>query len=68
MRMNSPEVKTIFNGIESFWAFIKRRMRKFNGLKNLKFPVHLKEPEFRWNLRHDNIYNKLLVELQESPL
>lgn len=60
--------KNHINGIESFWSFTKRRMRKFNGLKKSKFPVHLKESEFRWNHRRDNIYNKLLKELRENPL
>jgi hypothetical protein len=33
------------NGIESFWSFAKRRMNKFNGMKNDKFIFHLKECE-----------------------
>ena len=30
------------NGIESFWSFTKRRLRKFNGVKK-NFELHLKE-------------------------
>jgi transposase-like protein len=36
------------NGIESFWSFSKRRMRKFNGLPQHTFDLHLKECEWRW--------------------
>lgn len=36
------------NGIESFWSFSKRRMRKFNGLYKHVFDLHLKECEWRW--------------------
>ena len=40
------------NGIESFWSFAKRRLAKFNGLTDDKFFLHLKECEFRFNLRY----------------
>jgi len=36
------------NGIESFWSFTKRRLRKFNGIPNHVFDLHLKECEWRW--------------------
>lgn len=36
------------NGIESFWSFTKRRLRKFNGLSKATFDLHLKECEWRW--------------------
>ena len=36
------------NGIESFWSFTKRRLRKFNGLSWGTFDLHLKECEWRW--------------------
>lgn len=29
------------NGIESFWSFVKRRLRKFNGLSKHTFDLHL---------------------------
>ncbi len=56
------------NGIESFWSYAKRRLRKFNGIANEKFYLHLKECEFRFNHRHENLYAKLLKELRENPL
>lgn len=56
------------NGIESFWSFAKRRMAKFNGLTDEKFYLHLKESEWRFNHRHDNICKLLLKEFRKNPL
>jgi len=36
------------NGIESFWSFTKRRLRRFNGIAPHMFYLHLKECEWRW--------------------
>lgn len=47
------------NGIEDFWSFAKRRLRKFNGIRAKDFYFHLKECEFRYNER-SNIYKKML--------
>jgi transposase len=48
------------NGIESFWSFAKRRLTKFNGIASHRFILHLKECEFRFNYRNQNIYDKML--------
>jgi transposase len=56
------------NGIESFWSFAKRRLQKFNGLRAEKFYLHLKECEFRFNHRNDDMYHVLLKLLRELPL
>src|SRR5262245_8682893 len=55
------------NGIESFWSFAKRRMLKFNGLRKEKFLMHLKECEYRFNHRRDNLYQTLLSLLRSHP-
>ena len=47
--------KSHVNGIESFWSFAKRRLSKFNGIPGNKFILHLKESEFRFNYRNQNI-------------
>ena len=39
------------NGIESFWSYTKRRLRKFNGVPKDKFLLYLKESEWRFNNR-----------------
>jgi len=48
--------KSHVNGIEAFWSFAKRRLRKFNGLRDETFLLHLKECEFRFNNRSRNLY------------
>lgn len=45
------------NGIESFWSYVKRKMRKHNGISKNKFYLYLKESEFRFNNRDQNLYN-----------
>ncbi len=47
------------NGIESFWSFTKRRLKKFNGVK-VNFELHLKECEFRWRKSNELQYNILI--------
>jgi transposase-like protein len=56
------------NGIESFWSFAKRRLQKFNGVPAETFYLHLKECEWRFNHRHDNLYQELLRLLRRHPL
>ncbi len=48
------------NGIESFWNYVKRKMRKHNGIPRHKFYLYLKEAEFRFNNRKQDIYKLLL--------
>jgi len=60
--------KKHINGIESFWSYAKRRLRKFNGIQKNKFIFHLKETEFRFNYRNQNLYDKILKILRENPL
>ena len=50
------------NGIESFWSYVKRKMRKHNGIPRTKFYLYLKEAEFRFNNRNKDIY-KLLTKI-----
>jgi len=57
--------KSHVNGIESFWSFAKRRLSKFNGIASQKFHLHLKECEFRWNFRNENIYAKMVEILKK---
>jgi transposase-like protein len=45
------------NGIESFWSYVKRQMRKHNGIPKNKFLLYLKESEFRFNNRNKNLFD-----------
>ena len=56
------------NGIESFWSYAKRRLAKFNGVAKHMFYLHLKETEFRFNHRRDNLYLEVLKLLRNNPL
>ena len=47
------------NGIESFWSYVKRKMRKHNGIAKHKFFLYLKESEFRFNNRDKNLFTLL---------
>lgn len=62
--------KNHVNGIESFWSYTKRRLNKFNGIQKTKFLLHLKESEYRWNIRtnNGNMYQELLKNFREKPL
>ena len=56
------------NGIESFWGYAKTRLSKFRGMNKKTFYLHLKECEFRFNYRNENLYVKLLKMIRNSPL
>ena len=56
------------NGIESFWSYAKRRLMKFHGIPDSTFYLHLKECEFRFNHRNENLYKILLKMFRENPL
>ncbi len=56
------------NGIESFWGYAKTRLSKHRGIHKNSFYLHLKESEFRFNYRHDNIYQILLEIFRNNPL
>ncbi len=48
------------NGIEGFWGYAKVRLVKFRGLSKNTFYLHLKECEFRFNYRNQDLYKVLL--------
>lgn len=56
------------NGIESFWSYAKRRLQKFNGVSPKTFYLHLKECEYRFNHRSENLQLLLLKLLERFPL
>jgi len=56
------------NGIESFWGVAKTRLARMRGVSNGTFQTHIKETEWRFNHRHQNLYLLLLEEFRKSPL
>ena len=56
------------SGIESFWGYTKTRLVKFKGINKKTFYLHLKECEFRFNNRKQNLYRVLLEIFRKEPL
>ncbi|MCX8753250.1 MULTISPECIES: IS1595 family transposase [Snodgrassella] len=54
--------------IAAFWSFVTRRLAMFNGINIDKYYLHLKECEFRFNNRHENLSTLLLREFTRNPL
>jgi transposase len=55
--------KVYINGLEGFWSYAKQRLIKFHGVSKEKFPLYLKEMEFRYNNRNQNLFNILAQNL-----
>ncbi len=56
------------NGIENFWGIAKMRLAKFRGMSKSTFYLHLKECEFRFNHRGQNLYKLLMKIIKKRPL
>jgi transposase len=48
--------RVYINGLEGFWSFAKERLIKHHGVSPRHFPFYLKEMEFRYNHRTDDIF------------
>lgn len=48
------------NGIEGFWSFAKHGLYNYRGVSRSMFPLYLKEMEYRYNHRYDNLLNLLI--------
>lgn len=48
--------KVYINGLEGFWSYAKQRLIKFHGVSKKKFPLYLKEMEFRYNHRDQDLF------------
>ena len=49
------------NGIENFWGLAKVRLAKYRGMHVQTFNLHLKECEWRFNHRNDDLYRAILA-------
>lgn len=61
---NNP--KNHINGIENFWGVAKVRLTKLRGLRKDHFNLHLKECEWRYNMRDEDRYKVLLRLLRKG--
>jgi transposase len=59
---------TATEDVDAFWGLTKHRLAKFKGLNRNTVYLHLKECEFRFNNRNEDIYESLLELLKTLPL
>lgn len=52
--------KNHINGIEGFGSFAKHILYNYRGVSNYHFPMYLKEVEYRFNHRHENLFKLFL--------
>ena len=67
-KKEKKRIRNHINGIENFWGLAKVRLSKFRGMNKETFYLHLKECEFRFNYRKDNLYRLLLKMIRNNPL
>jgi len=54
------KTKNHINGIEGFWSYAKHILYNYRGVSKYHFPMYLKEVEYRYNHRNDNLYKQLI--------
>jgi len=52
--------KSHINGIEGFWSFCKHKLYNYRGVSKSNFPLYLKEMEWRYNHRNENMLQELI--------
>jgi transposase len=50
----------MINGVEGFWSFAKERLIKHHGISKNKFLWYVKEMEWRYNNRDNNLFDLLI--------
>ena len=48
------------NGIEGFWSYAKHILYNYRGVSKYHFPMYLKEIEYRFNHRKENLFRSFL--------
>jgi len=66
--MNLPISNRILMALNLFGRMRKYRLVKIKGIRKEIFYWNLKETEFRFNHRRDNLYLVLLKLLREEPI
>jgi transposase len=59
-RMDPPAIN---DGRHGFWNFTKGRLRRYSGISPRRFPLYIKELEYRYNRRTEDIRPLLLEAL-----
>lgn len=50
-----PKGRNHLNGIEGFWSYAKHWLYQYRGVPDIYFHLYLKEVEFRFNHRNENL-------------
>lgn len=56
----SASGKVHINGLEGFWSYAKGKLLKHHGVSPHRFPLYLYEAQFRYNHRHQDLFDLLL--------
>jgi len=56
------------NGIEGFWSVAKERLFKNHGVKAKYFPLYLKEQQYRYNYRDEDLFDNIINLISEYYL
>jgi transposase len=56
-RVHFAQGRVTINGLEGFWSWAKERLMKHHGISPRRFPLYLKELEFRYNHRDEDIFS-----------
>lgn len=60
--------KSQIDEIDLFWGLLKSRLVKFRGLNGSTLYLHVKETEFRYNYRSEDIFELLVNIIHKRPL
>lgn len=52
--------KNHINGIEGFWSYAKHVLYNYRGISKYHFPMYLKEIEYRFNHRKENLFKRFV--------
>ncbi|MGE5446622.1 MAG: IS1595 family transposase [Ignavibacteriales bacterium] len=52
--------KSYINGIEEYWSYAKHILYNYRGVSKYHFPMYLKEVEYRFNHRKENLFKLFL--------
>lgn len=56
----NQRTKNHINGIEGFWSYAKHILYNYRGVSRYHFPMYLKEIEYRYNHRKENVFKVFL--------
>ncbi len=51
------------NCVEGFWSFTNERLIKHHGISKEKFPIYIKEMEWRYNHKEEDLFDLLVIYL-----